>query len=122
MYREKPGVKVTYDAFHYMNLITGHMLQLTNPDASRSYVTIYLHENVSSVGSNGRKGPAAAAHLPAVVAILGPEGNPVRYKSLYYNRFPERQLWGRGPGRRWWRRCRSRSGRTASRRSAVPPQ
>src|SRR5881296_435720 len=44
-YRQKPGVKVTFDAFHYINLVTGHELQLTNPDQSRTYVGIYLHEN-----------------------------------------------------------------------------
>src|SRR5689334_2909492 len=44
-YRQKPGVKVTFDAFHYINLVTGHELQLTNPDQSRTYVGLYLHEN-----------------------------------------------------------------------------
>src|SRR5215510_14802427 len=44
-YRQKPGVKVTFDAFDYINLVTGHELQLTKPDQSRTYVGIYLHEN-----------------------------------------------------------------------------
>ena len=44
-YRQKPGVKVTFDAFHYVNLVTRHELQVTNPDQSRTYVGIYLHEN-----------------------------------------------------------------------------
>ena len=97
MYRERPGVKVTYDAFHYINLITGHMLQLTNPDASRTYVTIYLHENRLYVSeATVAKGQPPPLIFQQSIAILGADGNPVRYKTLYYNRFPERQLGGRG--------------------------
>lgn len=96
-YREKPGVKVTYDAFHYVNLITGHMLQLTNPDASRSYVAIYLHENrLYVLDATVAKGSPPPLIFQQSFAMLGPEGNTIRYQSLYYNHFPERQLGGRG--------------------------
>jgi hypothetical protein len=97
LYREKPGVKVTYDAFHYVNLITGHMLQLTNPDDSRSYVAIYLHENrLYVLDATVAKGQPPPLIFQQSFAMLGPEGNTIRYQSLYYNRFPERQLGGRG--------------------------
>jgi hypothetical protein len=97
LYREKPGVKVTYDAFHYVNLITGHMLQLTNPDASRTYVAIYLHENrLYVLDATVAKGQPPALIFQQSFAMLGPDGNSIRYQSLYYNRFPERQLGGRG--------------------------
>ena len=109
LYREKPGVKVTYDAFHYVNLITGHMLQLTNPDASRSYVAIYLHENrlyvldatVETTNLNGKawlnEVGEIVSHAERVIERFTPiDGNTIRYQSLYYNRFPERQLGGRG--------------------------
>jgi hypothetical protein len=96
-YREKPKVVVTYDAFHYVNLITGHMLQVTNPDASRSYVAIYLHENrLYVLDATVAKGQPPPLIFQQSFAMLGPEGNTVRYQSLYYNRFPERQLGGRG--------------------------
>ena len=99
MFREKPGVKVTYDAFHYINLIAGHMLQLTNPDASRSFVAIYLHENrLYVLDATVAEGQPPPLIFQQSLAILGPDGNPVRYRSLYYNRFPERQLGGRGGG------------------------
>ena len=97
LYREKPGVKVTYDAFHYVNLITGHMLQLTHPDASRSYVAIYLHENrLYVLDATVAKGQPPPLIFQQSFAMLGPDGNSIRYQSLYYNRFPERQLGGRG--------------------------
>lgn len=31
-FRQRPGVKVTYDAWHYIDLVEGHQLQLTNAD------------------------------------------------------------------------------------------
>ena len=97
LYREKPGVNVTYDAFHYVNLITGHMLQLTNPDASRSYVAIYLHENrLYVLDATVAKGQPPPLIFQQSFAMLGPDGNSIRDQSLYYNRFPERQLGGRG--------------------------
>ena len=44
-FRQRPGVKVTYDAFHYIDLVSGHQLQMTNPDQSRTFAGIYLHES-----------------------------------------------------------------------------
>lgn len=44
-FRQRPGVKMTYDAYHYIDLVSGHQLQLTNQDQSRTFVAIYLHEN-----------------------------------------------------------------------------
>ena len=44
-FRQRPGVNVTYDAFHYIDLVSGHQLQITNPDQSRTFAGIYLHES-----------------------------------------------------------------------------
>jgi hypothetical protein len=99
LYREKPGVQVTYDAFHYVNLITGHALQVTNPDESRSYVAIYLHENrLYVLDATVAKGQPPPLIFQQSFAMLDPEGRTMRYQQLYYNRFPERQLGGRGGG------------------------
>jgi hypothetical protein len=96
-YREKPGVKVTYDAFHYVNLITGHALQVTNPDESRSYAAIYLHENrLYILDATVAKGQPPPLIFQQSFAMLDAEGNNVRYRELYYNKFPERRLGGRG--------------------------
>ena len=38
------AAKVTYDAFHYMNLIPGHELQYLLPDGRKVYGAAYLHE------------------------------------------------------------------------------
>ena len=96
-HRQKPGVKVTYDAFHYINLITGHELQYTNPDQSRSYVAIYLHENRLYIFD----ATVAARQPPPLIfnqsmEFLDADGKTVRYRAYYYNRLPETKL---GPGR-----------------------
>jgi hypothetical protein len=73
------------------------MLQLTNPDASRAYVAIYLHENrLYVLDATVAKGQPPPLIFQQSFAMLGEDGNSIRYQSLYYNRFPERQLGGRG--------------------------
>ncbi len=42
--RERGG-EVTYDAYHYVNRVDGHQLQMTNPDGTRTYAAIYLHRS-----------------------------------------------------------------------------
>ena len=93
-------MKVTYDAFHYVNLVTGHMLQVTYPDESRGYAAIYLHENrLYVLDATVAKGQPPPLIFQQSFALLDAEGNTVRYRELYYNRFPERKLGGRGgPG------------------------
>ena len=38
------GGEVTYDAFHYIQRVNGHQLQITNANQSRTYAGIYLHD------------------------------------------------------------------------------
>jgi hypothetical protein len=96
-YREKPGVRVTYDAFHYVNLIPGHQMAVTNPDGSRSYVAIYLHENRLYIAdATVAKGQPPPLIFRESFAMTDAEGRAVRYQQLYSNRYPERQLGGRG--------------------------
>ena len=101
LYRQKPGVKVTFDAFHYINLVTGHELQLTNPDQSRTYVGIYLHENRLYIFD----ATVARNAAPPLIFQQSPEfldanGNSIRYRTFYFNRVPDAKLGGqRGGGR-----------------------
>jgi hypothetical protein len=96
-YRQKPGVKVTFDAFHYINLVTGHELQLTNPDESRTFVGIYLHENrlyiFDATVAKGMPPPLIFQQSPE---FLDADGNSIRYRTFYFNRLPEPRLSGRG--------------------------
>jgi hypothetical protein len=89
-FRQRPGVTVTYDAFHYIEFVTGHELQLTNQDGSRSYVGIYLHENrLYILEATAPKEEAPPIIFQQSFGFLDATGNPVRYRPFYFNRFPE---------------------------------
>lgn len=36
---------IEYDAYHYISRIDGHQLQTTNPDQTRTFAAIYLHQS-----------------------------------------------------------------------------
>jgi hypothetical protein len=99
-YRQKPNVKVTFDAFHYINLVTGHQLQLTNPDQSRTYVGIYLHENhlyiFDATVAKGMPPPLIFQQSPE---FLDTDGNSIRYRTYYFNPVPEPRLNAGRPAR-----------------------
>jgi hypothetical protein len=96
-YRQKPGVKVTFDAFHYINLVTGHQLQLTNPDQSRTFLSIYLHENRLYIfDASVAKGMPPPLIFQQSPEFLDADGNSIRYRTFYFNRVPEPRQGGRG--------------------------
>jgi len=43
-FRQRGGV-VTFDAWHHIDRVPGHQLQITNADGSRTYASMYLHED-----------------------------------------------------------------------------
>jgi hypothetical protein len=97
-YRQKPGVKVTFDAFHYVNLVTGHQLQITNPDQSRTFAAIYLHENRLYIfDATVAKGMPPPLVFNQSMEFLDAEGKSIRYRTYYFNKLPEPRL-GRGGG------------------------
>ena len=92
-YREKPGVDVTYDAFHYIEFVPGIELQLSNPDQSRSYVGIYLHENrLYILDATAPRSEAPPIIFQQSFGFLDAEGKPVRYRPFYVNPLPAPRL------------------------------
>ena len=88
-YRQTPGVQVTYDAFHYIEFVTGHELQLTNPDGSRTYTGIYLHENrLYILDATAPRDAAAPIIFQQSFGFLDADGKPVRYRPFYVNPLP----------------------------------
>jgi hypothetical protein len=86
-FRQRPGVKVTYDAFHYIDLISGHQLQITNPDQSRTFAGIYLHESRLYIleATVPPRAPQPGLFQQSL-SFLDGAGKKVRYPSIYYNR------------------------------------
>lgn len=99
LYRSKPGVKLTFDNFHYINLVTGHQLTVVNPDQTRTYVAIYLHENRLYIldATVARNAPAPIAFQQSL-EFLDAEGKSIRYRTYYYDKLPEPKLGRRGAG------------------------
>jgi hypothetical protein len=103
LYRFKPGVKVTYDAWHYIDLVEGHQLNLMNADGTRTFVGIYLHENRLYIldGTVPADGPEPGLFTQSL-SFIDADGKRVRYDQIYSNRLPpvtiQRPRGGRGRG------------------------
>lgn len=93
LYRMKPGVKVTHDAWHYIDLVEGHQLNLTNADGTRTFVGIYLHENRLYIldGTVPANGPEPGLFTQSL-SFIDAEGKRVRYDRIYSNRLPEETI------------------------------
>ena len=99
LYRFKPGVKVTHDAWHYIDLVEGHQLNLTNPDTTRTFVSIYLHDNRLYIldGTVPANGPEPGLFTQSL-SFLDAEGKRVRYDQIYSNKLPPETMGARGGG------------------------
>jgi hypothetical protein len=78
------AAKVTYDAWHYMNLIPGHELQYTLPDGRRVYAAAYLHEYRLYI----MKATIPAKGIPPLLytqsfSAVRPDGTAIRYATIY---------------------------------------
>ena len=83
------AVEVTYDAWHYIDLIAGHQLQLTNPDQTRSFVGIYLHESrLYIIEATAPPGSPPPGLFQQSLTFLDDAGNRVRYDYIYTNTLP----------------------------------
>lgn len=78
------GGEVTYDAFHYIQRVDGHQLQITNADQSRTYVGIYLHDLrlyiVEATSPAGRPPPTI---FQQSLELLNEDGEIFNYRYLH---------------------------------------
>jgi hypothetical protein len=97
LYRQRPGARVTYDAWHYIDLVSGHQLHLTNADGTRTIAGIYLHENRLYIleATVPPKAPEPALFVQSL-GFLDADGSRVRYREIYSNKLPPVTLPGRG--------------------------
>lgn len=95
--------EVTYDAWHYIDLVSGHQLQLTNRDGSRTFAGIYLHESrLYILEATVPAGAPPPGLFQQSLVFLDEAGNPVRYNYIYTNRLPPPPPFGpavENPGR-----------------------
>jgi hypothetical protein len=78
----KRGGTVTFDAWHHIEMVEGHQLQITHDDNSRTYAGIYLYIDTGRLYILEAKAPEGA--LPQglfqqSLSFLDEKGNRVRY-------------------------------------------
>ena len=78
----KRGGEVTYDAYHYIDLVEGHQLQITNEDQSRTYAAIYLHDSrLYIVEATVAPGSIPPSFFQQSMQFLDENGERIRYDS-----------------------------------------
>jgi hypothetical protein len=99
LYRKRQGSMVTYDAWHYIDLVPGHQLHLTNGDGTRTIAGIYLHDNRLYIldATVPAKAPEPALFVQSL-GFIDADGQRIRYNQIYANRLPPVTLAGRGRG------------------------
>ncbi len=81
--------EATHLGYNNVDRVEGHQLHLTNPDESRTFVSIYMHENKLYVleGTVPRGYPEPALFQQSL-GWLDENGAGLRYQSPYSNGFP----------------------------------
>jgi hypothetical protein len=93
-------VKVTHYMWNFVDLIEGHQLQLTNnADKSRTFVSIYMHENrLYIMEGTVPDGDPEPGLFQQSLGFVDKDGNGVRYRDYYDNDYPPPARAGRGGG------------------------
>lgn len=93
----KRDAKLTYYWYNAVVMIGGHQLQLTNPDGSRTYASIYMHENVMYIAeATGPESDPGPKLFHQAVNFLDDKGLTVGYTDFYVNGFPKPPIWAFG--------------------------
>ena len=75
------GGEVTYDAWHHIDLVEGHQLQITNPDQSRTYASMYLHDGrLYVLEATVPQGSLPQGLFQQSLSFLDEDGNRIRYR------------------------------------------
>jgi hypothetical protein len=77
----KRGGEVTYDAWSDIERVEGHQLQITNPDQSRLFVGIYLHNSrLHIIEATVPGGWPPPMHFQQSLRFFDEDGTRVRYE------------------------------------------
>ena len=85
----KRDAKVTYYAYANTDRIEGRRLQLLNPDRSRTFAAIHMHENrLYILEATVPAGAAPPGLFQQSLGFLDKDGKRVRYDTIYANSYP----------------------------------
>jgi hypothetical protein len=75
------GGDVTYDAWHHIDLVEGHQLQITNTDRSRTYASMYFHQGrLYILEATVPPGSLPQGLFQQSLSFLDEDGNRIRYQ------------------------------------------
>jgi hypothetical protein len=75
------GGEVTYDAWHHIDRVPGHQLQITNPDGSRTFAGIYLHQDhLFIIEATVPRGTPPQGMFQQGLRFIDEEGRTIRYQ------------------------------------------
>ncbi len=81
-FRQRGG-EVTYDAYHYIDRVEGHQLQITNTDRSRTYAAIYLLDSrLYVVEATVSPDSVPPGFFQQSLEFIDEDGNAVRYRNF----------------------------------------
>lgn len=81
--------KVSFFGWSFVDLVEGRQLQLTNADASRSFVAIYMHDSrLYILEATVPKGLPAPGFFQQSLGFVDTDGKGIRYQAIYSNGFP----------------------------------
>ncbi|HWN37557.1 MAG TPA: hypothetical protein VNP02_03605, partial [Gammaproteobacteria bacterium] len=81
---QRDGVKVTHYGTYFLDMVSGRLIQLTNPDRSRTYVAI--HQHAGRLYIHEATVPAAMPEpilFEQGLAWVDADGKAIRYRTLY---------------------------------------
>ena len=85
----KRDAKVTYYSYYQLELVEGKHLQLTNPDGSRTFVAINMHDNrLYVLEATVPKGAPQPGLFQQSLGFIDKEGKRIRYAATYSNAYP----------------------------------
>ena len=85
----KRDAVVTELVWTNIDLVEGHLLHLTNADKSRTYASIFMHENkLYIVEATVPAGEPEPGLFQQALGFIDEKGNSIRYQTLYHNGFP----------------------------------
>jgi hypothetical protein len=81
-------VKLNYLAWDWQDLVEGHIVQLTNPDQSRTFAWIGMHAHkLYIVEGTVPAGSPEPGLFQQSMGWVDKNGNGIRYQSIYYNSY-----------------------------------
>jgi hypothetical protein len=85
----KRNASLTEFIWTNIDLVEGHMLHLTNTDKSRTYVSIFMHEDKLYLAeANVPAGEPEPGLFQQALGFIDENGRSIRYRTLYHNGFP----------------------------------